>query len=102
MAGGEKVWRKKNQLQTERLGFFKAEILGRTDTFNTLRKLRSGVCAGKRFAGEVAESEILRADGYRRVAFGENGEMGQCQMSEMRRERQKRNQHDASMGDRKS
>src|SRR3990167_7826270 len=98
MAGREKIGRQKDKLQTERLGFFASEILGRADTAYTLRKLRSCARAGKRFAGEIAEGEILRADGYWRIAFGENGEVGQCQMPEVWRQRQKGNQHNASMG----
>ena len=58
MAGREKLGGKKNKLQTERLGFFATEILGRADPAHTLRELRSGSRAGKRFAGEIAEGEI--------------------------------------------
>ena len=52
----------KNKLQAQRLGVLATEILGRADTVDSLRELRSGGGAGKRFAGEIAESEILRAD----------------------------------------
>ena len=72
MAGKEKTGREENKLKIERVGFFAAEILGGADTFDPLRYLRSRCCAGKRFAGEVAEGEILRADGYRRHDLREN------------------------------
>ncbi len=93
-----KAWANPRSTLSCATGFFPSALLGRAHSHCSLRRMRICCPARKRAAAASPRGGVLRAHRQRRVAPCENRQLCKHHLPPLRRPRQERNRHHASMG----